>query len=381
MRVLQVSPYVAPAFGGPSKVVFDLARECGLAGIDVTVLSTNAGLSQAEKETTVDQYRMLSAKLILFDASLVGGWFFSRGMARWLRQNLTAFDLVHLHVPFTYPFQLGGRMARRAGVPAIASLHGVLDFWSRAYKPVKKALYLALVERTNLNGMQCLLLTSQLEARDIALLNLTSQTRIISLPVSSVSQANRTAQPGGSLHIVCVARLHPVKALPVLLRAVALAASGGLSVMLTIAGGGDEAYRAELEAEAVALGLGNSVRFLGRIDGQAVAELLGNADVFALLSHHENFGLAAAEAMASGLPVILSDQVGLADDVVETGAGAVVPVGDVEATAAAIRLLADGSRRELMGNRARQLAETKYSSHRYRLAIDQLYRQLAVKLQ
>ena len=78
-------------------------------------------------------------------------------------------------------------------------------------------------------------------------------------------------------------------------------------------------------------------------------------------SYSENFGLALVEAMAAGLPCVLSDQVGIAPDVVEFDAGSVVPCEDAPLAAALKQLLADAELRQRYGENAVRLANARFS--------------------
>ena len=148
----------------------------------------------------------------------------------------------------------------------------------------------------------------------------------------------------GSVAVLQVARLIPVKAADVLVRAVAAA---GRPLSLLLVGEGPESGRLrELAAET-----GAEVRFAGTLEGEDLASAYAAADVFALVSHRETWGVVVNEAMASGLPLILSDRVGAAADLLDPGRnGELVRAGDVDDLAAAVRrLAADPDRRARFG--------------------------------
>jgi glycosyltransferase involved in cell wall biosynthesis len=145
------------------------------------------------------------------------------------------------------------------------------------------------------------------------------------------------------LCVVSVARLAPEKGLDTLLRAAEAAEARALVV-----GSGPE--RARLER------LGSNAIFTGELAADRVLEAYAAADVFALLSSHEPWGVAVNEAAAAGLPLVLSDRVGAAADLLRDGEnGVLVPPGDVGRAADAIRLLRDDDRRRRYGARSREL--------------------------
>jgi N-acetyl-alpha-D-glucosaminyl L-malate synthase BshA len=129
------------------------------------------------------------------------------------------------------------------------------------------------------------------------------------------------------------------------------------SVLVMVGDGPDRIYA---EEEARALGLEHETHFLGKID--VVAPLLANADCFLLPSESESFGLSALEALASGAPVVASDVGGLPEVVRDGETGALRPVGDVEAmAAAAVAILSDTQRWQAMSTAAAADARARFA--------------------
>jgi len=147
--------------------------------------------------------------------------------------------------------------------------------------------------------------------------------------------------------VLSVARLSPEKGLETLVRAVA---EGGGPLALVLAGSGPERGR----LEELARGLGVRLVLAGDLPHERVIEAYVAADVFALLSEREPWGVVVNEAAACGLPLVLSDRVGAAPDLLRDGEnGVLVPAGDVEAAAEALRRVrADRA----MGARSREIA-------------------------
>ncbi len=151
--------------------------------------------------------------------------------------------------------------------------------------------------------------------------------------------------------VLSVARLSPEKGLDTLVRAVA--AAGDPRLVLVLAGGGPERKR----LQALARDTGVRLVLLPHTPWERISEVYAVADVFALLSTHEPWGVVVNEAAASGLPLVLSDRVGAAHDLLEDGRnGVLVPAGDAAAAGDALRALAaDPDRRRAMGDASRQL--------------------------
>jgi glycosyltransferase involved in cell wall biosynthesis len=151
--------------------------------------------------------------------------------------------------------------------------------------------------------------------------------------------------------VLSVARLAPEKGLDTLIRAIA--AAGDPRLVLVLAGSGPERER----LAALAAGQGVRLVLLPDIPWERIVERYVVADVFALLSRHEPWGVVANEAAACGLPLVLSDRVGAAFDLLEDGRnGILVPVDDVAASGEAVRgLAADAERRRAMGAASQEI--------------------------
>ena len=157
----------------------------------------------------------------------------------------------------------------------------------------------------------------------------------------------------GVVRLLAVGALVPRKGYDVLLAA--LATMPGLPWTLSIAGDRtrDRAYGEQLDADIARFGFADRVHTLGAVSDARVAELYQSADVFVLPSHFEGYGMAFAEALAHGLPVI-GTTAGAIPETVPHGAGILVPPDDARALAAALRrLIENPSERESMAARAR----------------------------
>jgi glycosyltransferase involved in cell wall biosynthesis len=156
--------------------------------------------------------------------------------------------------------------------------------------------------------------------------------------------------------LLYLGRLKRYKRVDLLLEAVARLRREGTEVRLLVAGQGD--YESELLRLRQRLGLGNSVEFLGYVSETEKVRLLRRSWVHLLTSPKEGWGISVMEAAACGTPTVASDSPGLRDSVQDGKTGLLVPHGDVEALAKAIRaLMEDASLRNDMGSAARRFAE------------------------
>jgi L-malate glycosyltransferase len=179
----------------------------------------------------------------------------------------------------------------------------------------------------------------------------------------------------GRGHAVHVSNFRPVKRVPWLLRAFALATRGTDATLTLVGDGPDQRACRELTRE---LSLSDRVIFLGQRD--VLPELLAAADVFALTSSEESFGLSALEAMSCGTAVVAT-RVGGVSEVVEDGvSGLLSRPDDIEGFSRRLaQLLFDAKLSESMGSAGRAIAETRFARASVVAHYEDLYRRLCGK--
>lgn len=376
MKILHVIPTVDLKRGGPSVAVRQMTEGLAAEGFDVTLATTTTGLTNAYDLGSRDVVVENGVRTKYFPAQISRGWMFSWRMTQWLFGHVGAFDLVHIHAVFPYPVWPACRASFRAGVPYVVRPAGTLDRYGMGLKSWKKIPYYQLMIKKNLRLAGAIQATSSHESDDLAALGFK---KLITIPhgiQTQPIQARRRNLDGRPLQLLFLGRLDPIKGIPILLKAVAVIKRAGEAVSLDVAGAGSDDYTAFLRKEVDRLGLRDIVSFFGDVRNAEKRRLFQNADAFVLPSHHENFGIAVAEAMSYGLPVVISDQVALSKDVLRATAGFVVPTEDSETLAKMIRALFDNETRLELGRNARLLMAKEFNPNRQIQELVQLYGRL-----
>lgn len=254
------------------------------------------------------------------------------------------------------------RLAERHGAIRVVSPRGMLTPWALDYKPVRKRVAWLAYQRRSLNRASALHATAESEADDLRRLGISPPIEILPNGVSlpDWSRIKRARQTGAGVRTcLFMSRLNPKKGIPMLLDAWALLRPEGWR--LDIAGPNEDGYQAELEKRVEKLELGEDVRFLGSIEGQAKLTALARADFLVLPTHSENFGIVVAEALAHGCPVITTH--GAPWEILETErCGWWVPISVdaiTEAMREAMHLAPEA--RQAMGQRGRSCVDREYS--------------------
>jgi glycosyltransferase involved in cell wall biosynthesis len=287
---------------------------------------------------------LAESELSVFPARFPRRLAFSPGLYRAAREAMRACDVVHIHNLWQYPQYAGYRAARRAGVPYVLSPHGSLDPYLREHGRGRKRLTTLLWQRDMLAGAALIHVTTNAEEQLIA--DVAPDVPRAVVPCGLYVEDFKRLPPRPAFRrrhldgydgpvIVFLGRLTYKKGLDALVRAFARVRTA-LECRLVIAGPDDEQLQPSLQRLAGELGVRREVCFTGPVYGDERLAVLSTADVWALSSYTENFGIAVAEAMAAGCAVVVSPQVNLASEIAQAGAGI---VADVEADAFATAVL------------------------------------------
>ena len=379
MRILHVIPTYLPAvrYGGPMFSVHALCRNLAALGHEVHVYTTSIDGPQDLEVPLGRPVERDGVKVWYFGADRVRRLMGSSAMRSQLRERLAQFDLLHTHSVFLWPPWYAARSARALGLPYVMAPRGMLvPELLKIRNRLVKTVWLRLLEWPNLAGADALHFTSELERADFARLGIAIRSSEVIAngvdleEISSFEISNEKPEP--EPYVLHLGRVNWKKGLDRLVRALAQAPG----IRAVIAGNDEEGCRASLERLARECGVADRVRFAGPVYGAAKWRLLRAARALVLPSHSENFGNAVLEAMAAGVPVVVSPGVGLAAAVRGAGCGIVVDPEPVALAAALKQLWGDDALCKSMGERGRELAARQYSWPRIAARMAELYRSI-----
>jgi glycosyltransferase involved in cell wall biosynthesis len=353
MRILHVIPSVAERSGGPATAIVPMCRALMQQGIEVLLLSTTDGLPE---KLDVAEYKGVPA--IFFPPQLGASFKYSRPLATWLSSNIRNFDLAHIHAVFNHSSVAASAACRRAGVPYIIRPLGTLDPWSMTQKSLRKRLFWQLSGKSMLNRAAAVHYTSEVEKLSTERYLGLNHGKVIALGIDA-NNANSNGRIFTDPYVLVLSRLHPKKALDVLIDAFLSLIQNRkfANWRLVIAGDGPPDYVSKLKAQVAAE---DRIVFTGWLDGDKKHAVLGGASLLALPSHQENFGLCVMEALAHSVPVLVSPNVNLAAEIVSANAGWVAAI-DKDALATRLaEALSDKDELMKRGRAGKQLSQ-RYS--------------------
>ena len=360
MRVLHVIPAVATRYGGPSTAIVPMCRALAARGVDATIVATDADGPGRIQVPLGEQTSWQGVPAIFFGKTLSEAFKYSSSLATWLGQHVRDFDIVHVHGVLSHACLAAGAACRRQGLPYLVRPLGTLVPWSLQQKPLRKRFLLASGGMRMLRGAAAIHYTSQQERQSVETsLELTGgvvvplgiDPALVETPLEAAHERYRDR------YVLAMSRLHPKKNLDVLIRTFIDATETRRDGWrLVVAGTGDSVYQASLRKLVDDRRAHGRVQFVGWIEGESKLQLVRRASIFVLCSKHENFGLSVLEALAAGVPTLLTRQVDLADDVESANAGWIVDDVHDSLRRALAAAIDDDQARAARGGAARRLA-------------------------
>lgn len=385
MRILHVIPSLAARDGGPAKAAVEMCRELLRRGEHPEIYTTNA---DGEGYLDVPLGRPIAVRGVYVTYFPINGghyYKFSWSMAAALRANVPLYDVVHINSLYQFPSTIAAHYCRKYGVPYIVRPHGTLDPYLYQRHPLRKRIYETLVERRNLANAAAVHFTSTEEMELAKSLDLRFRGVVAPLglettrngPADSQAAAATRAEFAGKKIVLFMSRINFKKGLDILARAFGEVHRRRKDAHLVIAGPDNDGYSGTVRKCLKEAGVSDAVTFVGMVLNERKSALLSCADLFVLPSYSENFGIAVVEAMAAGLPVVISNRVNIWREIQEANAGLVVHTDPSELARAILELLDNSALARQLGERGCRLARTHFSWETAGDKLVDIYRRIA----
>lgn len=377
MRIVHYIDHIDFRRGGPARAVVDQVRVMCERGHSV-VLASMSQPDVPEAWRAPGESRAQAIELPAMGSRVLSG----RG-ATTFRSLLQGADIVHLHGVWEPSNLQCASMARRAGVPVVISLRGMLDDWCMAQGGFKKRMYLLMGGRTMLEQAAVIHCTAAAEltqsnkwfprGRGLVVPNLMDLAPFRALPGPKEARDRFSIDPSGPPVALFLSRMSPKKGVEHLIEAARLLGEEGHALRVLVAGDGDADYAARMTALARSVPLPVKVEFIGHVGGSLKLSLLQASSLFVLPTSQENFGFVFFEALAAGLPVLTTDLVDTRDEIVSSGGGEVVPQDAHHFAAAMKRLLSDPAALAARGIAGREWVMRELDTHAVAARFERLY--------
>jgi glycosyltransferase involved in cell wall biosynthesis len=326
VKILQMVQTLDPGTGGVARAVVSLSRAMTQQGhqVEIVALDQPAAPWLAEIDLPV---HALGAGLTSYR--------YSKKLLPWLRVEGQRFNRVIVNGLWQYTSFAAWRGFARSDIPYYVFPHGMLDPWFKRTFPlkhVKKWLYWPWAEYRVLRDAAAVIFTSEeerLQARQSFWLY-RSRERVSPLGVETPEPAPIDAremflakypQLKGTRILLFLGRLHPKKGCDLLIEAMHRLRSPNEPMSLVLAGPDQVGWEQELRKSMARFDASPPVVFTGMLEGAIKRNALAAADALILPSHQENFGISVVEALAAGVPVLISNRVNIWREIEADGAG------------------------------------------------------------
>lgn len=366
MKLLRVIHSLSPLTGGPVEGLCRITPYLEKLGVSTTVVCLDHPNS--------DWLNFDSFQTIPLGPAPLGYGYIPR-LSQTIRQIAHHHDVVVIHGVWQYHSYATYKALKDLTIPYFIYPHGMLDPWfKKAYplKHLKKLLYWSFFESQVFRFSSGILFTSKRECISARSCFLSFPTRDIFVgygtslpPLDASNQLDaffvRFPQLYSKKILLYLGRIHPKKGLDLLIHAFSLVSNYDPRLHLVIAGPDQIGWKSELESLSHSYHITHRITWAGMLVGDLKWGAFRAADLFCLPSHQENFGIAAAEALSCGLPVMISDQVNISEDVQSYGAG-IIHTDTLHGTKAALGewLSASEEVKSQMSVSARSLFLDKY---------------------
>lgn len=271
-------------------------------------------------------------------------------------------DLVHVNCCWMPACAFVQQMAQKRNIKVVLTPHGMLEPWIiKRHYWTRKLPALLLYQKAAIQNADCLQATAESEKENLLKLGYNSNIKIVKLGIDAESIIMKTSWKKNK-QLLFLSRVHVKKGINYLIEAADILRDDLQGYKILVAGEGDADYVATLKQQIADKGLQDIIQLIGGVYGDKKWELFQTSDFFVLPTHSENFGLAIAEALASGTPVITTKGTPWKELEINK-CGWWTEIG-TQPTVEALKLFLECSDYELkqMGINGRKLIEEKYSS-------------------
>jgi glycosyltransferase involved in cell wall biosynthesis len=368
LRVIHVAAYFAPAFvyGGPPRSILGLCRAQRDAGVDVQVITTTANGDAELPDAVVARGEYEGIPVQYCERAWPRSVFRAPSLRDAAAEALRSADVLHIHGLWNATVWSAAAAARQERRPYVLSPRGMLAPAALAHDAWRKRLAYPVADRRVIRDAARLHATSHPEFDELSTRWGPGRTVYVPNGVELPSggpgdpaQARaRFNLPPTAPIILFLGRIHPIKRLDLLAAAFARVRARHPDAHLVIAGPDEEGHRSRIAP--LFTPFGSSVTWTGRVDETGKRELLEAASALVLCSNSESFGMSAAEAMATAVPVVVTRTCPW-PEIESHDAGFWVDQDPGAISGALIALLGDAPAAQAMGRRGRALIAGHYS--------------------
>lgn len=329
MRVLHLISDLDFKSGGPAKACVEMAKTLSLLGHQVKIFTTTYS-RDGDHEQGV--FKENGVEIHYYPVQFPKFLKTSLALAKALAKEIAHIDVLHIHSLYLFHNMIGGWLARKHQMPYIIRPHSILSPYIRRRHRLRKFICELLFENRNIRYASAIHFTAE-DERNLAK-PYTFGTQAVILPLGLyIKDYENLPAPGNFKNshkeladkklLLFLGRINFKKGFDLLIPAFKKLVENIPESHLVIAGPDSDGYQRKVQWLIEKHELLDHVSFVGSLRGEEKLAAFVDAELFILPSYAENFGIAVVEAMACGVPVLISDQVNICKEIIEAKAGVV----------------------------------------------------------
>lgn len=340
MKILQVIPFFVPAwgFGGPVRVCYDISTNLVRDGHEVTVLTTDT----YDQTTRIEKMEEKIAGISVFRFRNISNYlaknfnlYSPRGFKNFFSSNVKEYDAVHLHAFFTYQNVVASRVCIKEKIPYVLHLHESPLPKKILGKVAIKKVFNFLFGNRILEGASSIFVLTSAEHDELAAEYPNLKNKLEIIPNGIVIENKKKNIEKSPIRkkygfvpedriFLSLSRLAKIKRIDLIINAFFELQKDDRNAKLLIVGPDQNNTLFDLKNLSKNLKIQNKVIFMGPVEGDEKNDIYDLSDVYVLMSDYESFSMTCLEALEHNLPICLSQNVGVAKDILKFNCGIIL---------------------------------------------------------
>ena len=379
MKILVLADDISSSTGGGKVGILGLCNSLQNQNNIVTLVTAGIDLELIKFNNYQLKLKIENINTIFFLPNLnIMGMRISYLFYKYLSKETRNFDLIVIHSIYKFHSTIASIYSKKFNVPFIIRPHGSLDsFLINNSKTLLKKFFINIFEKRNFRNASAIQFSCNLERKNAQkYISYWKKSLIIPEGIEKHNFYNKRKVflRNNTMNILFLGRIHKKKGIEILLEALSKIVNK-VNFQFTLVGSGDKEYKNYIFKMIDDKNLGSYCNITGYVSSSIKREIYNKTDLFILPSYGENFGIAVVEAMSFGIPVIVSNKVGIFDSIVNNQAGLVVN-NSVDELVEAIKFINNKKKLQFFGTNAKKLVNKKYTLLKMGQLLNKKYHEL-----
>ncbi len=332
MKILHILPSISKLYGGPTTSIFSYTKNLRDLGVKAEILTTDMNIlnnsNKSKKFQIINDVPVHITKNINFPVKKIYEFGMSPDIFFWIRENIRNYDLIHIYGLFRFPSTLAMIYSIKFRVPFVFYACGGFDNANFKNNGWLKKTYLNFFDKRNLEKSALFHFNSIKERNEAQKQSIKFKSFVlpVGVEVPPLEIVKNKSKADKKINFIFLSRIHPIKRLDIFLEAMGILnkTKNIKEWELHIAGEGDLDYKKYLFNIIKKENLQENIKWHGFLENDPKNRLLRKCDWLVSTSKSESLGISIIEALAQGLPVMITKGIAISNKLSKKKAGYIV---------------------------------------------------------